>query len=139
MKQPLDSLLLEIFEDSRARSSLVNFIPTKKSDFKRLLTHGSLENTESVKMGKFPTYRLLAGRFSASSEQKPKINSWKLSQMESMFMGHFQNALNPYVVWRAKNEVQFLYTHTIGYSLPSFKQFLITPLSARSILVNLSL
>ena len=59
--------------------------------------------------------------------------------MESMFMGHFQNALNPYVVWRPKNEVQFLYTHTIGYSLPSFKRFLMTPLSARSTLVNFTL
>ena len=38
-----------------------------------------------------------------------------------------------------KKEVEFLYTHTLSYSLPSFERFLMTPFCARSILVNFTL
>ena len=54
-------------------------------------------------------------------------------------MGHFQITLNPYEFCLRKNEAKILYTHTLSYSVPSFERFLMTPLSARSTLVNFTL
>ena len=54
-------------------------------------------------------------------------------------MGDFQIALNPYGFSRAQIEVDFFYTHTVSYLLPTFERFLMTPLSARSTLVNFTL
>ena len=48
-------------------------------------------------------------------------NRSKWSQMESMFMGHFQIALNPYEFCLRKNEAKILYTHTLSYSVPNFE------------------
>ena len=59
-----------------------------------------------------------------------------MSQMESMFMGHFQITLNPREFWLRKIGAEFLYTHTLSYLVPSFERFLMTPLSARSTLVS---
>ena len=54
-------------------------------------------------------------------------------------MGHFKITLNPYKFCLRKNKAKLLYTHTLSYSVPSFERFLMTPLSARSTLVNFTL
>ena len=54
-------------------------------------------------------------------------------------MGHFQITLNPCEFCLRKIEAKILYTHILSYLMPSFEQFIMTSLSARSILVNFTL
>ena len=49
------------------------------------------------------------------------VGHCQIAQMESMFMGHFQIALNPNEFCLRKNEAKILYTHTLSYSVPNFE------------------
>ena len=79
-----------------------------------------------------------------SKDCKWSLESWvvgpcQIAQMESMFVGHFEIALNPCKFWRTQKQFNVLSTHTLSYLMPTFEWFLMTNVSARSILVNLSL
>ena len=71
--------------------------------------------------------------------QMESVGHCQIAQIESMFVGHFQIVLNPYEFWRTLNRVNVLHTHTLSYLMPYFERFLMTPLSARSTLVKLTL
>ena len=50
----------------------------------------------------------------------------------------FSNHSKPILVLSREKKTKILYTHTLSYSVPSFERFLMTPLDARSTLVNFS-
>ena len=102
-------------------------------------SHKGFEKTKSVETGKLRTHRLLAARLLADLKASSVVGHFKIAQMESMFVGHFEFALNPYKFWRTQNQVNVLHTHTLSYLMPIFERFLMTPLSARSTLVILTL